>query len=179
MSDLPGPVTSTAGFKATVCRPRAWQAVLRIIRDEKDPRAAAAATARERYRKAIHDMLTALSPRDFEQLVDLILGRSGWSRISTLGGNAEGIDEEVMNPAADEIAYVQVKSSATQKTLDDYVSRFSNSGGRYARMIFAVHTPRGPLAAPENLPIQLWQGDRIAELVVRLGLGEWVERKLV
>ncbi len=37
MTDLPGTVTTVAGFKGTVCTPRAWQEILRIIRDEKDP----------------------------------------------------------------------------------------------------------------------------------------------
>jgi hypothetical protein len=31
---------------------------------------------------------------------------------------------------------------------------------------------------PAGLPIALWTGDRVAELVVRLGLGEWVESRL-
>ena len=50
-------------------------------------------------------------------LVDLILSRSGWARLAKLGGTTEGIDIEAENASAGEIAFVQVKSSATQATL--------------------------------------------------------------
>jgi hypothetical protein len=45
-------------------------------------------------------------------------------------------------------------------------------------MIFAVHTPRGSLAAPREIPVQVWTGGKVSELVVRLGLGRWVESRL-
>jgi hypothetical protein len=178
-SDLPGTVTTTAGFKGTVCTPKDWQAVLRIIQDAKDPDAAKAADARGDYEQAIHKIVKRLSPKDFEQLIDLILVRAGWARISTLGESQEGIDMVAENLAADEIAFVQVKGSATQSVLNDYVERFKERRDFYARMIFAVHSPSGKLTPPADLPaVQLWTGDRVAQLVVRLGLGEWVESRL-
>lgn len=82
------------------------------------------------------------------------------------------------NPTAGEIAFVQVKSTANQKVLDDYVERFSKRRDRYARMIFAVHSPSGKLTVPYDIPVQVWTGERVAELVVRLGLGKWVESRL-
>jgi hypothetical protein len=179
ISDLPGTVTTTAGFKATVCTPKDWQAILRIIQDQKDTDAAKAANARTEYVQAIHTMIKRLSPKDFEQLIDHILMRTGWARISTLGKTREGIDVEAENPAVDEIAFVQVKSSATQAMLDDYIKRFRERRDFYARMIFAVHSPKGELTPPADLPaVQVWTGDRVAQLVVRLGLGEWVESRL-
>ena len=179
ISDLPGTATITGGFKGTVCTPTYWQTMIRIIQDEKDPDAAKAAEARGDYERAIHKMVTRLSWRDFEQLIDLILARTGWVRISTLGRTREGIDVEAENLAAREMAFVQVKSSATQEVLNDYVERFKGRRDFYARMIFAVHTPKGKLTPPADLPaVQLWTGDRVAHLVVRLGLGEWVESRL-
>jgi hypothetical protein len=88
---------------------------------------------------------------------------------------AFGIAENV---AADEIAFVQVKSAATQKTLDEYVQKFNDRRDRYARMIFAVHSSDHALNAPDDSSIQVWPVDRLAELVVRLGLAEWIERKV-
>ncbi|MGC2161640.1 MAG: restriction endonuclease [Silvibacterium sp.] len=179
ISDLPGTVTTTAGFQGTVCQPAGWQTILRIIQDKKDPDAIRAVHARREYQRSIHGMVKRLSPKDFEQLIDLILGRSGWVRICTLGGKTEGIDAEVENLAAAEVAFVQVKSSATQKVLDEYVEKFENRRDRYARMIFAVHSPIGKLVTPSGTPsVQLWEGDHIADLVVRLGLGEWIENRL-
>jgi hypothetical protein len=99
-------------------------------------------------------------------------------RVSTLGKTREGIDMEVENLTAGEIAFVQVKSSANQNVLNDYVTRFEKRRDYYARMIFAVHSPVRKIKVPaHHSAVQLWTGDRVAELVVRLGLGEWVESR--
>ena len=68
--------------------------------------------------------------------------------IGEVGRCTEGIDIEAENASADEIAFVQVKSSATQATLDDYVSRFNERRDRYKRMIFVVHSPSGNITPP-------------------------------
>jgi len=179
ISDLPGPVEAVGGFRATVCTPKAWQTILRIVQDEKDTDAAMASDARRSYERAVHTIVKRLSPKDFEQLIDLILARTGWTRISTPGPAREGIDVEAENLTTNEKAFVQVKSSAGQKVFDDYIERFKERREFYARMIFAVHSPIGELMPPANLPaVQLWTGDKVAQLVVRLGLGEWVEKKI-
>ena len=179
ISELPGTVTTTAGFKGTVCTPRDWSAIIRIILGQKDPDADRAASARRDYERAVDKVIKRLSPQDFEQLIDRVLAGTGWVRISTLGGTSEGIDLEAENPTAAEIAFVQVKSSANQGVLNDYVARFCSRRSRYARMIFAVHSPIGPIAPPTGVPgVQVWTGEMVARLVVRLGLGEWVETRL-
>jgi hypothetical protein len=178
ISELPGNVTVTAGFRATVCKPRGADAILRLIRDETDPDAIRTAAARQDYKSAIHRVVRRLSPKDFEHLIDLILGRTGWERISTLGGTREGIDLEAENPATAEIAFVQVKSTASQDVLDRYVERFNKERDRYQRMIFAVHSPTEQLSQPPDVAVQVWTGERISALIVRLGLGEWVESRL-
>jgi hypothetical protein len=71
-----------------------------------------------------------------------------------------------------------VKSTAGQPVLDDYVRRFRERRERYARMIFAVHSVKGKLTVPADEPIQVWEGNHIAQLVVALGLGNWVGRRL-
>ena len=178
IADLPGRVSRTAGFRGTACVPKSEQEILRIIHDEMDPDAITASEARAAYKEAVARMIAKLTPQDFEQLIDLILVRTGWARISTLGKTREGIDVEVENLTADEIAFVQVKSSASQAVLNDYVERFQKRREFYSRMIFAVHTPRSKLTAPADLPVQVWSNEKLADLVVRLGLGEWVENRL-
>jgi hypothetical protein len=177
-SELPGTVTTTAGFRDTVCTPKDWEAILRLIKGETDKDAIESADRRKQYEVAVRKIVQRLSPQDFEHLIDLILARTGWERIAVLGGTREGIDVEAENPAAGEIAFVQVKSSAGQDVLDDYIERFRQRRERYARMVFAVHTPRGHLTAPRGLPVQVWTGEKVSELVVRLGLGKWVESRL-
>ncbi|WP_438345743.1 restriction endonuclease [Methylorubrum populi] len=178
MSELPGIVTTTAGFKGTVCEPKGWCEILRLIRDEEDEDAAAALAARLAYQAAVGKLVARLRPKDFEVLVDLILSRSGWTRLAKVGGATEGVDVEVENPAVDEIAFVQVKGAAGQDTLDDYVGRFRARRERYHRMIFAVHSPKGSLKAPPGEAVQVWDGSKVAELVVRLGLGDWVAKRV-
>lgn len=80
--------------------------------------------------------------------------------------------------AANEIAFVQIKSAANQQVLDDYIERFKARRERDHRMIFAVHSPNGPLKLPENLPVQIWSGERIAQLAVQLGLREWIANRV-
>jgi|SRR5579862_855614 len=178
ISELPGTVTSTAGFRATVCIPKDWEAILRLIKGETDKDAINSADRRRDYEIAVHKIVQRLSPQDFETLIDLILARTGWERIATLGGVREGVDVEAENPASNEIAFVQVKSSADQRVLNDYIERFQTRRERYARMIFAVHSPRGLLKPPHETAVQVWTGERVSELVVRLGLGKWVESRL-
>ena len=154
-TELPGVVTSTAGYRATIGEPKGWREILRIIRNDQDEDALAAAAARQAYEAAVSKLVARLGDKDFEILVDLIPSRTGWARLAKLGGVTEGIDVEVENAAADEIAFVQVKSSADQSVLDDYVARFNDRRDRYQRMIFAVHSPRGPIAACGSASVRL------------------------
>lgn len=178
MSELPGFVTALAGYRATVCEPRSSPEILRIIQNEEDRDVVEAARARLAFEIAMMKLVARLRPKDFEVLVDLIFSRSGWTRLDRVGSVTEGIDIEVENVVSGEIAFVQVKSAATQATLDRYISLFHNRRDRYQHMIFAVHSPSGALTAGDHERVQVWSGNRIAELVVKYGLGDWVAARL-
>jgi hypothetical protein len=112
-------------------------------------------------------------------LIDLILIKTGWVRISAVGGKTEGIDIEAENVSANELAFVQIKSSANQAVLLDYIGRYGSRTDYYDRMIMAVHSPKGKMEVPaEASGVQLWKVDYIAKLSVRLGLGAWIESRL-
>jgi hypothetical protein len=111
-------------------------------------------------------------------LVDLILSRTGWARVAVLGSVGEDIDIEAENASTEETASIQVKSRASQALLEDYVSRFSAQRDHYDRMIFAVHDCDGTLTLPEGLPAHIWTGQRIAQLVVKHGLGDWIAMRV-
>jgi hypothetical protein len=177
-SDLPGKVAAVAGFRATICEPKGSPDILRIIQDREDQDSVAATQAREAYTAAVAKLVTKLHDRDFELLIDLILARTGWVRVEKLGGVIEGTDIKAENVATNEFAFVQIKSEAGQHILDDYVKRFQSRREVYDRMIFAVHSPIGTLSSPEDKLVDVWKGDRIAELAVRLGLGEWIAKRL-
>ncbi len=178
IANLPGSVTTTAGFRATVCEPGGARDILRVIADEQDPDVAAADEAKAIYQSAVERIVARIRERDFELLIDLILARTGWVRLAKLGGTTEGIDIEAENVSISEIAFVQVKSAADQRVLDDYVRRFDDRRERYDRMIFAVHSPKGSLSGPVGKPVQVWTRPDIARLVVQLGLGDWVASKI-
>jgi len=177
-TELPGIVTTTAGYQATVCEPKGWKEILRILRNEVDEDARVAALARQTYEDAVARLVVRLGDKDFEILIDLILSRTVWARLGKVGGPTEGIDVEVENISSGEIAFVQVKSTATQAVLDEYISRFNNRRDRYNRMIFAVHSPKGVLTQPASQLVSIWAGKDIARRVVKLGLGDWVATRL-
>lgn len=73
---------------------------------------------------------------------------------------------------------MQVKSTADNAVLADYVTRFRDRRDRYARMIFAVHTLAGTLEVPAGMPVQVCDQARMSDLVVRFGLGDWVAKRV-
>ena len=176
-SELPGVVTQIEGYRATVCEPSGSSSIRRVIVGESDPDVSAANAARAAFVTAIEALVTRLHPKDFEVLVDLVLQRTGWARIARLGGATEGIDIEAGNPATGEIAFVQVKSRSNQHVLDDYIQRFQARRERYSRMIFAVHTVSGSLETAAS-GVHIWNGARVADLVVTLGLSDWLSRRV-
>ena len=84
-ASLPGKVATVAGFRAAICEPSGSAEILPIIQDKDDPDAVAAASAREVYTSAVAKLIAKLHDRDFELLIDLILARTGWSRLSEAG----------------------------------------------------------------------------------------------
>jgi hypothetical protein len=174
ITDLPGPVSSTAGFRATVCEPRTSMQILRLIRDEKNPIVVRAKESRQLYESAVEQMIKQLHWKDFELFVSLIFDQTGWTRLSTVGGTQEGIDLDVRNWVSEERAAVQIKSRASQTELDAFVGVFGDQS-QYDRLVFAVHEPKGKLQADN---VHIWQSARLAELAVQVGLGAWLDNKL-
>lgn len=177
ISSLPGTVTKVAGFRATICEPKHWDAILRVIFDEEAPCVAVARQTRMAYQNSIAALINELQPYDFEQFVDILLSRDGWVRISELGKTQADVDIEVENRTANEIAFVQIKGEAGQSVFNDYVGRFQEQQDRYAKMIFAVHRKIGNFSTT-NKSIQIWDRDKLASLAIRVGLGEWLESKI-
>lgn len=105
-------------------------------------------------------------------LIDLILARGGWERVSDLGGAMRDADLIVQQPVTGERAFVQVKSAATQSVLDDCIKRFRGYSG-YPRMIFACHKPAGVLST-DRADVMIWTGRGLAQAASRNGLFDWL-----
>ena len=175
MRQLPGNVTKTvSGFRGTICK--IDEALLRIVNDEIDPRVTEAMERREALVESIERVIDRLYWKDFETLIDLIFQRSGWPRITRVGGSQKLIEFELENPVTGERSFAQVKSQAKQKTLDEYVARFELDEG-YKQMFFVCHTAKGNLQL-DHPDIFVWTGPKVADMAVKTGLADWVLEKV-
>jgi hypothetical protein len=165
-------LTKVASYRRTICAVEASDYLLRRINGVTEPVVEKNGQAREALIEAIEEAIKALHWTDFETLVDVIFARSGWHRASAIGGNQKLFDMLVEQPTTDEVAGVQVKSSATQEVLADFVEK-ADASGLYDRLFFACHSPRGALTPPRD-NVHVWSGRDLAATVLRVGLADWV-----
>ncbi len=173
IDDLSTRLTQVAAYRQTICHVRASDYLLRRINAVEEPVVRRAQAAKAEMVEVAVDMIASLHWADFETLVDLIFARTGWQRISRVGGSRKDVDLVVQQPTTGETAFVQVKSRATQAVLEDYVERFRASEG-YDRMFLVCHSPRGELRASDGSDIHVWAGKSLAEATVRAGLFDWI-----
>jgi len=146
ISGISSRLTKVTSTQSSLCRLPDEDYAWRKICGDLEPALEQAQEAREGVLESILTLIANLHWADFETLIDLILARSGWNRVSGLGGTIKDADLEVEQVISGERALVQVKSSSGQKELDDYVEIFK-SNDRWPRLIFACHSPRGALAS--------------------------------
>jgi len=166
-------LTKVAGYRQTLCSVSAEDYLRHKLIGEDIPVVAEAVAARRAAVLAAANLISTLHWADFETLIDLILARSGWFRSSPLGGHQKDADLLVEQIVTGETALVQVKSVATQATLDDYILRF-DSMPSYSRLIFACHSPTGLLDIQTRDDVTLWTRDTLAEAAMRNGLFDWL-----
>lgn len=166
-------LTKVAGYRRTICRVEASEYLLRKLRGQEDPLIARAARSRAEMVEAASAVIGVLHWADFETLVDLILARSGWHRVSALGGTQKDADLIVEQTITGETALVQVKSSASQLVLDDYIGRL-DAGGNHDRLIFACHAAKTVLDPRGRDDVIVWDRTGIADAVIRNGLFDWL-----
>lgn len=170
-------LTRLGAYRRTSCgvTPDQRRLCLRYINAEPDTDQAAAMAAKAELERTLGVLIRRLSWADFEELVDLILARGGWQRVSALGGTLKDVDLIVEQPLTGERMAVQVKSAANQAVVDDYARRL---GERPAgeRLMLVCHSPAGTLTAPpsDGRRIELVTGSKIAKLALATGLVDWV-----
>lgn len=172
-SKLSTKLTTVAAFRMTLCEVKAKDYLIRRIAGIEEPLVARANELQSQMLQVLGEAIASLHWADFETLVDLIFTRSGWNRSSALGGTIKDIDLELENPVTAERAFVQVKSTADQAVLDDYIQRYDQAG-TYQRMFFVCHTPAAMLSVPARKDIHLWNGEHLAAITLKSGLFEWV-----
>lgn len=174
LNTLSTSLTKVAGYRATICKIEREDYLLRRIRGEPEPLLQEAEQVRGSLMDVAANMIAQLDWRAFEIMVDLIFARGGWQRQSALGGDEVDADLRLTSPTTGERAWVQVKSRASQRVLDDYLARFSRDGSA-ERFYFVCHSPRGELRLPEQARgAQVWTGRELAHHALAAGLFDWL-----
>ena len=173
---LSGNLLKVQSFRGTICQVHALDYLLRKINDERLPEVAAAEDAEALLLSAIVGLMRLLTWQDFELLVDLVFSTSGWRRVSVLGRTQKTVDLELLLPTTGERAFVQVKSTARESDVSEYVERFTSSPA-YNRMFFVWHT--GMLGLDGHPPgVSLVGPDQLARMVIDAGLASWLREKV-
>jgi hypothetical protein len=176
LRSLSSALTRTASFQMTICSVNHADYLLRRIRDEQNPLHVHAIELKTKLREAGLRMIQQLDWRDFETLVDLVFARGGWQRTSVLGKDQADVDLILSQPITGETAWVQIKSMASQASLDDYLDRFRRDGS-CDRFFFVCHSAAGPLALPAQRRLHLWTGERLSGAAIDAGLLEWLMQR--
>ena len=179
ISGLSTRLTQVANYRRTICAVGPKDYLLRRINGLVEPLVRKTAETRKQMVDVLMEAMGSLQWQDFETLVDAMFARSGWHRASAIGGKQAVIDLVLEQPTTKERAAVQVKSSAGQLKLNDFVAR-ADANGSYDRLFFACHKPSGPLKAPAGRDdVHIWTGRDLAETALRTGLADWIMEKIV
>lgn len=174
MNELNGGLVQTQRFQGTVCEVKLFDYLLRKINDEELPKISRGKEAREQACNSIEELMTLLTWKDFELLVDLVFTQSGWRRIGQSGGTQKTVDMELELPSTGERAFVQVKSETGQTQLDDYLERFA--GRDEGRMFYVYHSSKDELHT-DNPDASLIGPKRLSEMILDAGLFGWLLKK--
>jgi hypothetical protein len=177
MDSLSTKLTKVANYRRTLCAVDAREYLLERINGKINSMVEKADQARETVLEVLTEAIPFLHWADFETLADLIFARSGWHRISPIGGLQKTVDLVIEHPVIDERAAVQVKSRATQHVLNEFVDAADQSG-KFDRLFFVCHSPKGRLTSPGGREdVYLWSGRELAKTALRVGLFDWVIEK--
>jgi hypothetical protein len=178
MSSLSTKLTKVANYRRSICAVDASDYLMRRINGIVEPLVLKANQAREALVEIIAEAIGSLHWADFETMVDVIFARSGWHRVSAIGGTQPLVDLALEQPITRERAAVQVKSRANQSRLNDFMER-ADEVGTFDRLFFVCHHPIGSLSTPiDRKDAQLWCGHELARTALRLGLSDWIIEKV-
>lgn len=181
-SILSGQLLKTIGFRGTVCSidKAVEKYLIARINGETPAHIQTAIDASNTLKKALTELIRALTWKDFELFVDLIFRQAGWQRTSDLGKNQKAMDLEIQSPVTNERAMVQVKSSSNAKEFRECVAAFEAMSEDINRMFFIVHSTHRSIFEgefSESEMIQVYDSEELAELALNSGLTQWLIKK--
>jgi len=171
-------LTRVASYRRSICAVDENEYLMRRINGIEEPLVLKDNQAREALLEVIMEAVASLHWADFETLVDVMFARSGWHRASAIGGTQKLVDLVLEHPTTGERSAVQVKSSASQRTLDNFIMQ-ADQAGTFDRLFFICHSPTGSLAAPDDRrDVHVWSGIGLARIALRLGLNDWIIERI-
>jgi hypothetical protein len=172
ISALRGSLTTTAGYRGTICSVREFEYLARRIRGESTPEVAQVRSARTTLISKIAPLICGLHWKDFELLVELIMTQGGYRRVTETGGTQKTTDIELVLPLTGERLFVQVKARLDQNTVDGILPDLLRmaDGGR----IFIVYHSGPPEIKHVHPQVTIIGPASLAEHVVDLGLIKWI-----
>ena len=177
VNSIPGIIAKIQGFRGTVCKVHSleMETLRRLVNDDPHPACKEIAQCKTNLINSVEKGIKILNPKDFEIFVDLIFRESGWRRLSLKGETMKDIDLELEDPITKDRYLVQIKTGATLKDFERYAKKF-NPQDTIRRLYFVVHTPSEELKALKNPwpNVQLIGPNQLSEMVVRLGLVDWL-----
>jgi len=179
LMEIPGRISKIQAFRGTICEVREADELARLINGQHSSEYTAIMHSKVDLCRHVESGLRRLHWKDFETLADLLFRATGWRRVSVLGETMKFSDIELEEPITGEMYQVQVKSAATSRDLQAYTKAFDRE--RYRKLFFVVHTPDRKLLEthiPADSPVQLILPKRLAEMVVELGLLNWLLNKV-
>jgi hypothetical protein len=175
INELRGSLTTTAGFRGTICRVGEFDYLLRRLNGDETAATKAARTARSALINAMIPLIRGLHWKDFELLVELVMTQGGWRRMSATGGTQKTIDLELELPFTGERALVQIKSELSQSEAMK-VTKELTEAAEGVRVFLVYHSPDRLSVEHEN--VSLIGPESLAEHVVDVGLATWVMSKV-
>ncbi len=172
--ELNGRLTSIANYRGTICEVNCLDYLTRRINGLDLPEVARAREAREAAIISVAELLTLLTWRDFELLVELVFAASGWRRTGESGGTQKTVDIELELPSTGERAFVQVKSKTDNHQFEDYIQQFGRRGE--SRMFYVYHSAKETIRTPESA-ITVVGPNELAEMILTAGLFDWLIEK--
>ncbi len=176
---LPGKLAKLQGFRGTICRVKEVDELIRLINRQHSSEYMAILHAKEDLCRHVEQGIQKLHWKDFETLVDLVFRATGWRRISILGETMKFSDIELEDPITGDMYQVQVKSAASLKDFREYTNDFAS--GSYRKLFFVVHTPEKNLRefiGTQSDSVEIILPKRLAEMVIELGLLNWLMKKI-
>jgi len=177
LDNISGSLLKTQGFRGTICGTDELEYLLNKINSIESPEIIKTKQSLSALETSVMKLVAMLQPKDFEVLVDLIFRQSGWQRMGVVGKTQKDIDLDLMMPVTGERAFVQIKSQSNEHEFNEYLDQFNEMVG-YDHFFYVVHSPSNDLLAIDRGHPRLMTGPKIASMVVRAGLTDWLMKKV-